>query len=275
MSGEPPWLSASVFAKTQPMANNKIITDINGNITTIIINRPEVRNALDQEASDALARHLKAFDADDSQRVAVLTGAGDSFCAGADLKETAERADYKAWAGHPDGPLHKPLSKPVIAAVNGHAVAGGLGVALYCDIRIADEAAVFGIFCRRWGVPMSDGTPTRLPRLIGMGPAMDMMLTGEPVSAQRALSMGLVTRIAPKGSVRDMAEKLAQQIANYPQAAMLSDRHALLDQEGRSEEDALAEEWRVARAVQAEAAAKGAKRFADGAGRHGDFEDLG
>ncbi len=256
------------------MTNNKIITEINGNITTIIINRPEVRNALDQDASSELARHLKAFDADDSQRVAILTGAGDSFCAGADLKETAERADYKAWAGHPEGPLHKPLSKPVIAAVNGHAVAGGLGIALYCDIRIADEEAVFGIFCRRWGVPMSDGTPTRLPRLIGMGPAMDMMLTGEPVSARRALEIGLITRIAPKGTVRGTAQKLAQQIASYPQPAMLSDRHALYYQEGRTEEDALAEEWRVARDIQEEVAPKGAKRFAEGAGRHGSFTDL-
>lgn len=255
------------------MPKNKIITEKNGEISTIIINRPEVRNALDQEASAELAAHLKMFDADDTQKVAVLTGAGNSFCAGADLKETAQQVDYKAWAGHPDGPLHLPLSKPLIAAIEGHAVAGGLGIALYCDIRVASEAAIFGVFCRRWGVPMSDGTPTRLPHIIGLGPAMDMMLTGEPVSAERAYQLGLVTRITPRGEARKIAEELAFQIASYPELAMLSDRHAILYQAGVDEKEALAVEWRLAQEAQAQEAQKGAKRFSEGAGRHGNFKD--
>ncbi|WP_284223928.1 enoyl-CoA hydratase-related protein, partial [Brevundimonas denitrificans] len=169
---------------------------------------------------------IRTFEQDDRQKVAVLTGAGGAFCAGADLKETSKRTDYKAWAGHVDGPLHAPCKKPVIAAVAGHAVAGGLGVALWCDIRIAEQDAVFGVFCRRWGVPMSDGTPTRLPRLIGMGNALDMMITGKPVSAEEALAMGLATRVVPTGTARQVAEELALQIAGYPPLAMLSDRHA-------------------------------------------------
>lgn len=251
---------------------DKIVTEINGDVTTILINRPHARNALDQEASDLLAKHLQNFANDETQKVAILTGAGDSFCAGADLKETAKRADYKAWAGHPDGPLHRPLNKPLIAAIEGHAVAGGLGVALYCDIRIASETAIFGIFCRRWGVPMSDGTPTRLPRIIGEGPAMDMMLTGDPIEAKRALELGLATRIAPAGQALEVAQNLARRIAAYPQLAMLSDRHAILAQAGRTEPDALAIEWESAQEAQQKEAKIGAERFAKGAGRHGNFE---
>ncbi|OUR79179.1 enoyl-CoA hydratase [Alphaproteobacteria bacterium 46_93_T64] len=256
----------------QEAKEQKIVSQKNGPVTTIILNRPDFRNALDQDGSEQLARHLKEFDTDENQKVAVLTGAGGFFCAGADLKETSKRADYKAWAGHPEGPLHKPLSKPIIAAVAGHAVAGGLGIALYCDIRIAEEDAIFGVFCRRWGVPMSDGTPTRLPRIIGMGPAMDMMLTGEPVTAQQAKEIGLVTRITKKGGAREAAEKLALQIASYPPIAMLSDRHALYSQDGQSEEDALAEEWRSAQEAQQKEAQIGAARFASGEGRHGNFD---
>lgn len=255
------------------MPTNKIITEKNGEISTIIINRPEVRNALDQEASAQLAAHLKAFDRDKTQKVAILTGAGDSFCAGADLKETAKHADYKAWAGHSDGPLHMPLSKPLIAAIEGHAVAGGLGAALYCDIRIASESAIFGIFCRRWGVPMSDGTPTRLPRIIGSGPAMDMMLSGDPINAERAYQLGLITRIAPKGKALQWAEELARKIASFPELAMLSDRHAIFHQAGVSEKEALIQEWKLAQEAQAKEAQKGAQRFSEGAGRHGNFEN--
>ncbi|WP_025898401.1 crotonase/enoyl-CoA hydratase family protein [Sneathiella glossodoripedis] len=255
------------------MPKRKIITEINGPVSTIIINRPEVRNALDQEASAELAQHLKNFAADETQKVAVLTGEGGSFCAGADLKETAKRADYKAWAGHPEGPLHKRLDKPIIAAIEGHAVAGGLGVALYCDIRIASKSAVFGVFCRRWGVPMSDGTPTRLPRIIGEGPAMDMMLSGEPINATRALELGLVTRLTDEGQALEEAQQLAHQIASFPELAMLSDRHALISQAGLEEAKALKIEWDAAQEAQAKEAQVGAKRFADGAGRHGSFAD--
>ena len=254
------------------MSAPKILIERHGPVTTFIINRAEVRNALDQEASALLAEAFQAFDQDDSQQVGVVTGAGDAFCAGADLKEAANNINYKAWAGHPEGPLHKPLSKPLIAAVSGHAVAGGLGIALYCDIRIADPDAVFGIFCRRWGVPMSDGTPTRLPRLIGTGPAMDMMLTGKPVSAEEAKEIGLVTRISEKGKVREEAEALALQIAGFPPIAMLSDRHAIYDQQGRPEAEAVLREGELAKEAQFKEAKAGAGRFAKGQGRHGDFD---
>ncbi|MBO0335073.1 crotonase/enoyl-CoA hydratase family protein [Sneathiella sp. CAU 1612] len=250
----------------------KIITETNGPVTTIIINRPEVRNALDQETSDLLAQAFREFDADDTQRVAVVTGAGGAFCAGADLKETATRVDYKAWAGHPEGPFHAPLSKPLIAAVEGHAVAGGMGLALYCDIRIASDSAVFGIFCRRWGVPMSDGTTVRLPRVIGMGRALDMMLTGKPVSADQALSIGLATRVVPTGTARTAAEELALQIANFPQIAMLSDRESIYMQEGKTDADAIHFEMTAAEEAKQKEAQVGAARFAAGEGRHGDFK---
>ena len=254
------------------MTASKILVEKNGPVTTIILNRPEVKNALDQAASELLSQVLKDFEEDENQKVAVITGAGGAFCAGADLKEASSRVDYKAWAGHPEGPLHKPLSKPIIAAIAGHAVAGGLGIALYCDIRIAEETAIFGIFCRRWGVPMSDGTPTRLPRIIGVGPAMDMMLTGKAVTAFEAKDIGLVTRITKEGDARAEAEKLALQIAEFPPIAMLSDRHALYFQEGCPEEEAIAEEWKSAQEAQFKEAKIGAARFAEGKGRHGKFE---
>ncbi|WP_169542855.1 crotonase/enoyl-CoA hydratase family protein [Sneathiella aquimaris] len=249
----------------------KILIQKDGPITIITLNRPEVRNALDHESADLLAAALQEFDQDGEQRVGIITGAEGSFCAGADLKEAAENINYKAWAGHPDGPLHKPLSKPLIAAVSGAAVAGGLGITLYCDIRIADETAVFGVFCRRWGVPMSDGTPTRLPRLIGIGPAMDMMLTGKGVTAGEAKELGLVTRLSKSAHLLDDAKKLAHQIAAFPPLAMLSDRHALLDQEGRTEAEALQREMEFAQEAQFNEAQSGADRFAKGEGRHGRF----
>ncbi|MEX1036668.1 MAG: crotonase/enoyl-CoA hydratase family protein [Sneathiella sp.] len=253
------------------MDKQKIITETNGPITTIILNRPEVKNALDQEAMELLTTAFRAFDADDSQRVAIVTGAGGAFCAGADLKEAASRVDYKAWAGHQDGPFHAPLSKPLIAAIAGHACAGGLGLALYCDIRIAEETAIFGIFSRRWGVPMSDGTTVRLPRVIGQGPALDMMLTGRAVPANEALAMGLVTRIAPVGGARDAAEELALRISEFPQIAMLSDRKSLYAQEGKSEQDAIQFEMMAAEEAKQKEAKSGAARFAAGEGRHGAF----
>ncbi|MFT6557037.1 crotonase/enoyl-CoA hydratase family protein [Sneathiella sp.] len=249
----------------------KILVQKDGPITIITLNRPEVRNALDHESADLLAAALQEFNQDDAQRVGIIMGSEGSFCAGADLKEAAENINYKAWAGHPEGPLHKPLSKPLIAAVSGAAVAGGLGVALYCDIRIADETAVFGVFCRRWGVPMSDGTPTRLPRLIGIGPAMDMMLTGKGVTAEEAKELGLVTRLSKSAHLLDDAKKLAHQIAAFPPLAMLSDRHALLDQEGRPEAEALQREMEFAQEAQFNEAQSGADRFAKGEGRHGQF----
>lgn len=253
------------------MSQEKTLIKKNGPVTTITLNRPEVRNALDQASANLLTEMFREFDADDSQRVAVITGAGGAFCSGADLKETATRVDYIAWAGHPGGPFHAPLSKPLIAAVSGHACAGGLGLALFCDIRIADETAVFGVFSRRWGVPMSDGTTVRLPRVIGTGPAMDMMLSGKAVDASEALSLGLVTRISTKGNAVIDAQQLAQKMATFPQVAMLSDRQSLYAQNGRIEADAIAFETKCAEAAKQQEAQTGAARLAAGEGRHGAF----
>ncbi len=254
------------------MLNTKILVEKNGPVTTITINRPEVRNALDQESSKMLAEAFHDFDNDDTASVAVLTGAEGAFCAGADLKELSDRADYKAWAGHPEGPTHAPLSKPIIAAVAGTACASGLGLALFCDIRIAEESAVFGVFCRRWGVPMSDGTTVRLPRIVGMGNALDMMITGKPVSASEALKMGLATRIAPDGEGRAAAEKLALEISDFPQIAMRSDRWSSISQDGVELSDAIQFEMTCAEQAKAQEAQAGATQFTGGAGRHGSFK---
>lgn len=252
---------------------DKIIVEQKGPVTTFVINRPEVRNALDQEASAALAAAFDAFDRNEEARVGVLTGAGGAFCAGADLKELSERSDYRAWAGDPSGPAYALLSKPLIAAVAGHACAGGLGLALRCDIRIAAESAVFGIFSRRWGVPMSDGTTVRLPRLIGMGRAMDMLLTGRAVGAEEALAMGLVSRIVPDGESLKEAEALARAMSAFPQTAMTSDRQSMYLQQGLAMREALDQETRLAQEAKQKEAQPGARRFADGAGRHGRFDN--
>jgi len=251
----------------------KVLTKTKGAVTLITLNRPDSRNALDKEATKLLAEAFHQFDQDASQKVAILTGSGGSFCAGADLKEVSEKANYIPWAGHPEGPLHQRLSKPLIGAISGHAVAGGLGVALYCDIRIADETAVFGVFCRRWGVPMSDGTPTRLPRLIGAGPAMDMMLTGEAVPAAKALDLGLITRLTSSDELLSDAFELAERIANFPPLAMMADRDSIYSQDGKEEKAALLEEWQGARAAILKEASTGAAKFSKGAGRHGRFKN--
>ncbi|WP_454056414.1 crotonase/enoyl-CoA hydratase family protein [Cupriavidus sp. Marseille-Q8015] len=248
--------------------SEKILTETNGAVTTIVINRPAVRNALDREATVALGAALRAFEADDTAKVAVLCGAGGAFCAGADLKELAGGAQYDAWAGA-DGPLSRPASKPVIAAVAGHACAGGLGLALWCDIRIAEESAAFAVLSRRWGVPMSDGTTVRLPRLIGTSLALDMLLTARMVSAQEALQMGLATRVVPDGTARAAAETLAATIAAFPQIAMNSDRASVYRQEGETMPDALALEAELAERAKHVEAQAGASRFAAGLGRHG------
>ena len=205
-------------------------------------------------------------------RVGVLTGAGGAFCAGADLKELSERSDYRAWAGDPSGPAYALLSKPLIAAVAGHACAGGLGLALRCDIRIAEQSAIFGIFSRRWGVPMSDGTTVRLPRLIGMGPAMDMLLTGRAVAAQEALAMGLVSRVVADDESRSEAQALARAMSAFPQVAMASDRQSMYLQQGLNMRAALDQETQLAREAKEKEAQSGASRFAAGAGRHGRFD---
>jgi enoyl-CoA hydratase len=244
-------------------------------VTTVILSRPGARNAVDGPTAAELADVFREFEADDDARVAVLWGEGGTFCAGADLKAIGtERGNRVAEDGDgPMGPTRMRLSKPVIAAVAGHAVAGGLELALWCDLRVAEEDAVFGVFCRRWGVPLIDGGTVRLPRLIGASRAMDLILTGRPVPAREAYEMGLANRVVPTGAARSEAESLAADIARFPQACLRSDRASLLDQEGLDEPTALRGELRYGMGVLAQSAA-GAARFASGAGRHGSFTDL-
>ncbi|MFB6672711.1 crotonase/enoyl-CoA hydratase family protein [Streptomyces sp. NPDC056390] len=245
-----------------------------GHVTTVVLSRPEVRNAVDGPTAAELAAAFKEFDADESARVAVLWGEGGTFCAGADLKAIGtEHGNRVAEEGDgPMGPTRLKLSKPVIAAVSGHAVAGGLELALWCDLRVAEEDAVFGVFCRRWGVPLIDGGTVRLPRLIGESRAMDLILTGRPVPAPEAYAMGLANRLVPPGRARAEAEELAEQIAGFPQACMRGDRASVLDQAGQGKEAAMAGELRYGTAV-LEESLKGAARFASGAGRHGSFTE--
>ncbi|MEU0655135.1 crotonase/enoyl-CoA hydratase family protein [Streptomyces albogriseolus] len=246
-----------------------------GAVTTVVLSRPEARNAVDGPTAAELADAFRAFEADEEARAAVLWGEGGTFCAGADLKALGtERANRVAEDGDgPMGPTRLRLSKPVIAAVSGHAVAGGLELALWCDLRVAEEDAVFGVFCRRWGVPLIDGGTVRLPRLIGTSRAMDMILTGRPVPAAEAYAMGLANRVVPVGRARTEAEELAASLARFPQACLRSDRASVLEQEGLGEEEALAAELRQGAAVLAESL-EGAARFASGAGRHGSFDGL-
>jgi enoyl-CoA hydratase len=254
--------------------SEKILTRSDGKVRIITINRPQVRNALDNEAAMLLGRALYEFDADDGAHVCVLTGAGGAFCSGADLKALAGGTDYFPWAGSENGPLRAALSKPVIGAIAGTACAGGLGVALFCDIRIAEENATFGVFSRRWGVPMSDGTTVRLPRLIGRARALDMLITGRAVSAKEALEWGLVTRLVGDGLALKAALELAQQVAEFPQIALRSDRRSAYEQENYGFAAAIAREAELASEARQREAMPGAKRFADGKGRHGSFRDL-
>jgi enoyl-CoA hydratase len=244
-----------------------------GPVYTVLLCRPEVRNAVDGPTADALSEAFREFDADSEARVAVLHGEGGVFCAGADLKAAGtETGNRVALDGDgPMGPTRARLSKPVIAAVAGHAVAGGLELALWCDLRVVEERAIFGVFCRRWGVPLIDGGTVRLPRLIGLSRAMDMVLTGRAVDAEEALAMGLANRVVPDGESRPAAEELARELAAFPQTCLWEDRFSLLEQEGLTEPDALANELqhglRSLEEVQA-----GLERFRGGAGRHGSFE---
>ncbi len=243
-----------------------------GPVTTVLLSRPERRNAVDGATARALADAFREFDADDEARVAVLHGTGGVFCAGADLKSVGtESGNRVAPDGDgPMGPTRMRLGKPVIAAVAGHAVAGGLELALWCDLRVAEEGAVFGVFCRRWGVPLIDGGTVRLPRLIGVSRAMDMVLTGRAVGAAEALAMGLVNRVVADGSSRAAAEDLARALAAFPQTCMREDRLSLLESEGLDEAAALTSEF--AHGVRSlEDVAAGLERFRSGAGRHGSF----
>ena len=252
-------------------------TEVDGRIATIVIDRPERRNAVDGPTASALAAAFRRFDADPDLDVAVLWGAGGSFCAGADLKAIAsEPALANRVAAHGDGPMgvsRLRLSKPVIAAVAGHAVAGGLELALWCDMRVVERSAVFGVFCRRWGVPLIDGGTVRLPRIVGTGRALDMILTGRPVHADEALAIGLASRVVADGSARAEAEKLAREIAAFPQVCLRADRASVYACEGLGIDDAIAEEFRHGTDVLAHGDhLTGAGLFATGRGRHGSFD---
>ncbi|MCP2275282.1 crotonase/enoyl-CoA hydratase family protein [Nocardia amikacinitolerans] len=243
----------------------------NGPVTTVILHRPQARNAVDGPTAHALADAFREFDADPTAAVAVFWGEGGTFCAGADLKalgtERSNRADEDG--DGPMGPTRMTLSKPVIAAISGYAVAGGLELALWCDLRVAEQDSTFGVFCRRWGVPLIDGGTVRLPRIIGTGRAMDLVLTGRAVSAPEALQMGLVNRVVPTGEARNAAEELAAELAVLPQTCLRSDRMSLLEQDGMDEDAAIRNEFRHGLAALADGALAGAQRFAAGAGRHG------
>jgi len=244
-------------------------------VTTIVINRPEFRNAVDQPTAEALADAFRDFETDKEARVAVLTGAGGCFCAGADLKAMAEGRPnrVKEDGDGPMGPTRMQLDKPVIAAVAGHAVAGGLELALWCDLRVMERDAVFGVFCRRWGVPLMDGGTVRLARLIGLSHALDMILTGRPVRAEEAERMGLANRVVESGTSRAESEAIAQRIANFPQTCLLSDRRSAYEQWGLSVQEAMRNEFRHGLStIQSGETAQGASRFLSGAGRHGAFD---
>lgn len=256
-------------------ARASVRSEKNGPVTTVILSRPEVKNAVDRDTADALAAAFRAFAADDEAHVAVLWGEGGAFCAGADLKAVAEGRGNRVEddGDGPLGPTRMLLDKPVIAAVSGHAVAGGLELALWCDLRVVEEDAVLGVFCRRFGVPLVDGGTVRLPRIVGLGRALDLILTGRPVYADEALAIGLANRVVPKGKAREEAEALARQIASFPPAAMRGDRKSAYEQASLSLEDALANELRHGRAALTQETVAGAARFAAGAGRHGRFDD--
>lgn len=257
----------------------KVAIEKEGPITVVAIDRfAEARNAVDPETAVLLRDAFLAFDADASQSVAILTGRGGTFCAGYDLKVAARpRTDvplFDAQAPGPMGPTRHLLSKPVIAAVEGYAVAGGLELALWCDMRVASESAKFGVFCRRWGVPLVDGGTVRLPRLIGHSRALDMILTGREVGAQEALAWGLANRVVAQGQALDEAIVLAQQLVRFPQACLRSDRRSSYEQWGLDIGAALVNEaGRGLPALQAEARS-GAARFAGGKGRGGNFGDI-
>ena len=253
----------------------KVVVERRGPVTTVILNRPEVRNAVDNETAEQLADAFRAFEADENARVAVLWGAGGGFCAGADLKAVAsgERLKrYKLDGDGPMGPSRLRLTKPTIAAVSGYAVAGGLELAIWCDLRVVEEGATFGVFCRRWGVPLIDGGTVRLPRLIGQSRALDLILTGRPVGASEALEMGLANRVVPNGTAREAAEQLAAEIAAFPQLCMRLDRASVLRQWELPFDHAMRAEFAAGvEAVKAEGQS-GAARFVGGAGRGGTFE---
>ena len=254
-----------------------VLYERRGAVAVVTINRPAVRNCVDGPTAAELAAAFRRFESEEDAAVAVLTGADGCFCAGADLKGVGEgrgnRVEHDVKDDGPMGPSRMLLDKPVIAAVEGYAVAGGLELAVWCDMRVAARDAVFGVFCRRWGVPLIDGGTIRLPRLIGQSHAMDMILTGRGVSGDEARLMGLANRLVEPGTALDEAVALAEQLSRFPQRCMRGDRMSAYRQWSLGYEDALAEEVRIGLdTIRSGETQEGAKRFADGAGRHGRFE---
>ena len=261
--------------------NSNVLVERDGAIWTITLNRPHARNSVDGPTARALTQAFRDFDADAQACVAILTGAQGQFCAGADLKAVAGGFDANPLAlalnadtqgDGPMGPTRMQLSKPVIAAVEGHAVAGGLELALWCDLRVASSTAVFGVYCRRFGVPLIDGGTVRLPRLIGEGRALDLILTGRAVAADEALALGLANRVVPAGDALRASLEIAQGIAAVPQQCLRNDRASVALQHGLALRDALAQEFALGmRTLQSGESVSGAQRFSDGVGRHGRF----
>lgn len=255
-------------------SSNSVLIERDGDVAVVTINRPEVRNAVDSATAATLAQAFGNFDRDQSLKVAVLTGSGGTFCAGFDLREVAQggRKLSKDETQGPMGPTWMELSKPVLAAIEGHAVAGGMELALWCDLRIAARDAVFGIFNRRWGVPLIDMGTIRLPRLIGRSHALDLILTGRAVSGDEALQMGVANRLVEPGKALQGALQLAKSLANFPQRGLRNDRTSVYQQWALSEDDARRNELRLGlETIASGESVSGAARFASGAGRHGKF----
>ena len=252
-----------------------VLVEKSGPVTTVIINRPERRNAVNEETASELLEAFESFEQNEASAVAVLAGAGGCFCAGWDLKEFATEGFPESYDSEGDGALgvsRRLFNKPVIAAVDGYAVAGGLELALWCDLRIMEADAIFGVFCRRWGVPLIDGGTVRLPRLIGASRALDMILTGRPVGADEALTWGLANRVVPHGQARAVAQSLAAEIARFPQVCLRADRMSCHRQWDLDLAEALRNEAFEGDRPLREEAGRGASRFADGLGRRGNFE---
>jgi enoyl-CoA hydratase len=248
-----------------------------GPIWTVILSRPEARNAVNPETAGELARAFRDFDADDDAKVGVFYGEHGTFCAGYDLKVVGSGNTHRIerpMGEGPMGPSRFLLDKPVIGAIAGYAVAGGLELALWCDMRVVEENAIFGVYCRRWGVPLIDGGTVRLPRIVGQSRALDMILTGRPVDAKEALNWGLADRVVPKGKSREEAEKLAREIAKFPQLCMRTDRRSAYQGFDYSLEEALIHEGREGDKVLVAESVAGAARFAAGKGRGGKFDDI-
>jgi enoyl-CoA hydratase len=263
---------------------NAVRVEKAGRVTTVILDRPDYRNAVDPETGRTLVAAFLDFEHDAEADVAVFWGAHGAFCAGGDLKHLSStgadvwlnklnypRLGYAETPPGPLGPSRLELSKPVIAAVSGAAVAGGMELALWCDMRIMEESAFFGVYCRRWGVPLIDGGTVRLPRIVGMGRAMDLILTGRKCTAEEALRIGLCERVVPDGTVRQAAEELAREIARFPQECVRADRASAYRQHGLSLRDAMRQEYEGGLAALGKEGVAGATRFAEGLGRHGDY----